>query len=155
MQGAIRSEWIKFRSYPWCTVGIIGAILTAPIVLLVMGANISGGTELSVQDVISQCMRALFLGQAGIVIAAAGFFGQEYEQSCLRTTFLAVPKRIKTIGAKWIILAMIVVLSGLVSLAVGIIQNNCDIIFRLVAEFMVSVAIAMISWVQMARGCLC
>jgi len=154
MQCAIRSEWSKFRSYPWCTVGIIGAILTAPIVLLVMGANISGGTELSVQDVISQCMRALFLGQAGIVIAAAGFFGQEYEQSCLRTTFLAVPKRIKTIGAKWIILAMIVVLSGmisgLVSLAVCIIQYNCDITFRLVAEFMVGVALAMISWAQMA-----
>ena len=154
MRGTIRSEWTKFYSYPWCAIGIIGAILTAPVVMLVMGANSSIGAELSAQDVIAGCMRALILGQAGIVLAAAGFFGQEYEQSCLRTTFLAVPKRIKTIGSKWIVLTIIVVLagiiSGLLSLIVGTLQYNCDMTFRLVAGFLASVMFAMISWVQIA-----
>lgn len=154
MRGTIRSEWTKFYSYPWCSVGIVGAILTAPVVLLVMGANIPSGLELSAQDVISECMRALILGQAGIVLAATGLFGQEYEQSCLRTTFLAVPKRMKVIRAKWIVLTTIVVLtgiiSGLLSLAIGIIQYNCDLTFGLMAGFVASVLLAMISWVQMA-----
>ena len=150
MRGAIRSEWIKFYSYPWCVIGVIAAILTTPIVLLVMG----GGSILSAQDVAAGCMRTLILGQTGIVVAAAGFFGQEYEQSCLRTTFLAIPTRIKTAGAKWIVITVVAVFtgmaSGLLSLAVGIIQYDCDITFRLIAGFVASIAPAMISWVQIA-----
>jgi ABC-type transport system involved in multi-copper enzyme maturation permease subunit len=119
-----------------------------------MGVNQSIGAELSAQEVVSECMRALILGQAGIVLAAAGFVGQEYEQSCLRTTFLAVPKRIKTLGAKWIVLTTIVALAGIISgllcLTVGSIQYNCELTFRLVVGFVVSNLLAMISWVQIA-----
>jgi ABC-type transport system involved in multi-copper enzyme maturation permease subunit len=150
MRGIIRSEWTKFFSYPWCVAGAIAAVLITPSVLLVMAGNETS----SAQDATTACMRALFLGQAGIIVAAAGLCGQEYEQSCLRTTFLAVPARIKMMAAKWVVITIATILvgmlSGLLGLTIGIIQNDGYMPLHIVVGFVASAAFSLISWVQMA-----
>jgi len=149
MRGILNSEWIKFYSSPLCVIGSIGTVLIAPVILLIMGAN-----KVDISDVFTQSIRAFACSQAGIAVVAAGFFGQEYEQSCLRTTFLSTPSRIKVIAAKAIVLIGITVLasivSGLLCVAVGAIQHDSTLTFRLVSEFMIRIAIATISWIQIA-----
>ena len=69
-----------------------------------------------------------FLSQAGLVIIAASFFGQEYSNSYLRTTLLTIPARIKLITTKLFLLTVIVwiigLFSSLICLGIGIIQFN-------------------------------
>lgn len=155
MIGVLRSEWTKFYSSPWCMAGMIGAILVAPvIVLIMMSSNVSNELSSTTSNMLSQCLSALILGQLGIVIMAASFFGQEYEQSSLRTTFLVVPSRMKIFRAKLIVLTIVAIFTGMLSsllcLTVGIINYDCSLTFQLATNFMGNVAIVMICWIQIA-----
>lgn len=152
MPGILRSEWTKLSSYPWSVFGLIGAILTAPVVLFLMG--IVNKANLQTNDILALCLRALYLGHVGVAVTAAGLFGQEYSRSGIRTTFLAVPARMRVIAAKLIVLSIFVVLAGMISailnIAVGNFQFNGEITFDLIAEYMEQVILAMLSWVQIA-----
>ncbi|MGL6199529.1 MAG: ABC transporter permease [Lachnospiraceae bacterium] len=152
MQGILRSEWTKLSSYPWSILGLIGAILTAPVVLFLMG--IVNRANLQTNDVLALCMRTLYLGHVGVAVTAAGLFGQEYTHSGIRTTFLAVPARMKVVAAKLIVLSISVVLAGMISailsIAVGNFQFNGEITFNLMSEYMEHVTLAMLSWVLIA-----
>lgn len=152
MRGVLRSEWTKFYSYPWSAFGLIGATLIAPVVLFFM--SMSNELNLQTSDVLALCLRTLFLGQVGVAVTAAGFFGQEYSHSCIRTTFLAVPSRKKVIVAKLIVLLISVILAGMISallsLVVGVFQFNSELTFNLTVKYTVNVTLAMLSWMQMA-----
>jgi ABC-type transport system involved in multi-copper enzyme maturation permease subunit len=174
MLGIVKSEWTKFRSSPWCMLGALAAILITPIVVVVMmsgdatlaeavsggGAalqsTLGSGAELTSlqQSLIANCLRATMLAQAGIVVAAAALFGQEYENSSLRTTFLAVPNRTKVLAAKWLLITIIAILaamiSGLLGLLVGVIQYGCNPSFFLLTKFAGLVLPATASWIILA-----
>lgn len=152
MWGVLRSEWTKLYSYPWSILGLIGAILTAPVVLFFM--SMSNESNLQTSDVLALCLHTLYLGQVGVAVTAAGFFGQEYSQSCIRTTFLAVPSRGRVIMAKLIILSISVTLVGMISaslnLVVGTLVFNSELTFNMTIKYMANVALAIFSWIQMA-----
>ena len=144
----LQSEVIKFFSYNWCLFGTIGTILIAPLVLFFSG---TGNEQVLVTDeILSISLRNLFLSQAGLVIVAASFFGQEYSHSYLRTTLLTIPSRIKLVVTKMFLLTVIVwavgLLSSLICLGVSIIQFNSLLTFPLILKFLTKVTIAMLSW---------
>lgn len=148
----LRSEMIKFFSYNWCFFGVLGTILIAPLVLLFSGTGM--GHSLATKEVLSASLRNLFLSQAGLVIVAASFFGQEYSHSYLRTTLLTIPSRMKLIVSKLILLTIIIWIIGLISsigcLVIGIIQYNSILTLPIVIDFMTKVAMAMLSWTLIA-----
>jgi ABC-2 type transport system permease protein len=148
IKNILQSEIIKFFSYNWCLFGTIGTILIAPLILFFSGA---GNDQPLVNDeILSISLRNLFLSQAGLVIVAASFFGQEYSNSYLRTTLLTIPARIKLIIAKIFLLTAIVwiigLFSSLICLGVGIIQYSSSFTLSLILEFLIKVSIAMLSW---------
>lgn len=144
----LQSEAIKFFSYNWCLFGTIGTILIAPLILFFSG---TGNEQLLVtNEVLSASLRNLFLSQAGLVILAASFFGQEYSHSYFRTTLLTIPSRMKLVITKMILLTVIVwiigLLSSLVCLGIGVIQFNSFLTLPLIFTFLTKVTIAMLSW---------
>lgn len=152
MRGVLHSEWTKFFSSPWCVAGFIAAIFIAPIVLPFMVK--AAGYNLPASEVLALCLRAMQLGQAGVVIAAAAFWGQEYASSSMRTTLLVIPKRTLMIASKLTILAAAAVLAGAASSLLGVIVSaaglHAEINFDIAAEFVGRAIPAMVSWIQMA-----
>ncbi|WP_137663429.1 ABC transporter permease [Enterococcus hulanensis] len=148
IKNILQSEIIKFFSYNWCLFGTIGTVLVAPLILFFSGTGNS--QSLMNNEILSISLRNLFLSQAGLVIIAACFFGQEYSNSYLRTTLLTIPARIKLITTKIFLLTIIVWIIGffssLICLGVGIIQFNSSFSLTLILEFLIKVTIAMLSW---------
>ena len=157
MIGVTKSEFVKISSFPLCMVGIIGSVFIAPTVIFFTGFDTANIVGVLAEDIVSQSLRSLMLGQVGAVILAAGLFGQEYDQSCLRTTFLAVPKRLKLLSAKLIALTIVVmftgIISGALSLVVGIIRFGIMVNSELVLWYMIKVICAMVSWIQISWLC--
>ncbi len=148
VKNILQSEVIKFFSYNWCLFGTVGTILIAPLVLFFSGTG--NEQSLVTNEILSISLRNLFLSQAGLVIIAASFFGQEYSHSYLRTTLLTIPSRIKLVVTKMFLLTVIVwgigLLSSLVCLGVGIIQFDSILTLPLILKFLTKVTIAMLSW---------
>ncbi|WHX48528.1 hypothetical protein QNH46_21055 [Paenibacillus woosongensis] len=111
MYAALRSEKTKFFSYGWCVLGVVGAIII-PLLYLLTSDTPKIGRE---QEILSLCLQALYLGQPGIIVASAGYFGQEYSHAALRTTLLTQPSRLKLLCAKFVNIAMFVVFTGVYS----------------------------------------
>lgn len=152
MRGVLRSEWTKFYSYPWSVLGIIGALLTSPVLLLFI--RMSNEFNLQTSDALALCLRTLYLGQVGVAVAAAGLFGQEYSQSCIRTTFLAVPLRIRVILAKLIVLLVSVTLVGVISvllnLVIGTLGNSSGLTLNITIKYIFKATLSIFSWIQIA-----
>ncbi|EGO2584181.1 TPA: ABC transporter permease subunit [Enterococcus faecalis] len=150
VKNILQSEIIKFFSYNWCLFGTVGTILVAPVILFFSG--IGNDQPLVTNEILSMSIRNFFLSQAGLVIIAASFFGQEYSNSYLRTTLLTIPARIKLITTKLFLLTVIVwiigLFSSLICLGIGIIQFNGSFTLSLILEFLIKVIIAMLSWTQ-------
>lgn len=148
--GVFRSEWGKFFTYHWCIVGVISAALLPPLTLLFTEKS-SAGSLLQSSDVIALCLRFLYLGQAGIIIAMAGFCGQEYSGSYLRTTLLTNSSRMKLLLTKKIIITVITIITGILSsilcIIVIIIKYQYVITFDLFIRFITTIPLAIISWV--------
>ncbi|WP_429974862.1 hypothetical protein IGI92_000505 [Enterococcus sp. DIV2379] len=134
IKNILQSEIIKFCSYNWCLFGTIGTILIAPLILFFSGTE--NDQSLVNNEILFISLRNLFLSQAGLVIIAASFFGQEYSNSYLRKTLLTIPARIKLITAKIFLLTAIVwiigLFSSLVCLGVAIIQYSSSFTLSLI-----------------------
>ncbi|MGY3778816.1 ABC transporter permease [Isobaculum melis] len=147
----LNSEWTKFRSYRWCLFGAMSAILIAPMMLFF---TTTGKETFQLNDWFSNFLQGLNLGQVGIIIAAAAFFGQEYTHKALRTTFLAVPTRLKVLLAKSIMLFIIVLVTIAISiilcLIVAISQPNEALTMTFLLKMLGQIALIGISWLQLA-----
>ncbi|MNI18851.1 ABC-2 family transporter protein [compost metagenome] len=150
MYAVLRSEKTKFFSFGWSILGVIGAIVLPLLYLLTFDTSKIGRE----QEILSLCLRALHLGQPGIIVASAGYFGQEYSHSALRTTLLTQPSRIKLLFAKFVNISIIVVFTGIVSSVLGLIvlmfQNDMAWTGSLMIRLLGSVSLGMLSWIQLA-----
>ncbi len=154
-KSALRSEWARFFSYHWCIWGMIGAILLPPVALL-FSENNFGGIKLQEEDVVALCLRFLYLGQAGIVVAMAGFLGQEYTHSSLRTTLLTVPSRMRLFLTKKLVVVSSTIIAGILSsiLCFIVIIAKYQYVFAndVLTKFITAVSLAIISWIVL--GCI-
>ncbi|MDQ0232891.1 ABC transporter permease [Metabacillus malikii] len=150
MYAALRSEKTKFFTFGWCVLGIIGATII-PLLFLIISdiPNIEGE-----KGVLYLCLQALYLGQLGIVIASAAYFGQEYSHSALRTTLLTQPSRKKVLFMKFLNVTLIVVFTGIVSSVLGLIvlsfQHDIEWTSALMLKLLGSVSLGILSWIQIA-----
>ncbi|WP_042141899.1 ABC transporter permease [Paucisalibacillus sp. EB02] len=149
MYAVLRSEKTKFFSYGWCVLGIMGGNFVPILYLL-----ISDTPKVVGEEILSLCLQALYLGQLGIVVASAGYFGQEYSHSSLRTTLLTQPERKKLLFTKFMNITIIVVITGIVSSVINLIvlsfQHDIEWTSALMLELLGSVALGMLSWIQLA-----
>ncbi|MNN32800.1 ABC-2 family transporter protein [compost metagenome] len=150
MYAALRSEKTKFFSFGWCILGVIGAVMVPLLVLLTSDKPKIGGEK----EILSLCLQVLYLGQIGIIVASAAYFGQEYSHSALRTTLLTQPSRLKLLCAKLVNITIIAVFTGIVSsvfcLIVVIFQNDMEWTGSLIIKFLESSSLGMLSWIQLA-----
>lgn len=145
----IKSEVTKFFSFSWCVWGLIGSILLAPVLLAL--ANPLTGSTMETHETMSMILRNFYITQAGLVVLSASFFGQEYNNSYLRTSLLSVPSRWKLIFSKVFVLTSIVILisilSTLLCLVVGYVQGNVLLTPTILQKLFLDVSISMVSWI--------
>ncbi|MFD3261626.1 ABC transporter permease [Paenibacillus lentus] len=150
MYAALRSEKTKFFSFGWCILGVFGAIIV-PLLYLLTSDTPKIGRE---QEILSLCLQALYLGQPGIIVASAGYFGQEYSHSALRTTLLTQPSRLKLLCAKFVNNAIIVVFAGIVSSVLSLIvlffQHDMEWTGSFMIRLLGSISLGILSWIQLA-----
>ncbi|CAH8717358.1 ABC transporter permease [Paenibacillus thiaminolyticus] len=150
MHAALRSEKTKFFSYGWCVLGAVGAIII-PLLYLLTSDTPKTGRE---QEVLSLCLQALYLGQHGVIVASAGYFGQEYSHSALRTTLLTQPSRLKLLCAKFVNMSIIILVTGIVSSVIGLIvlmfQHDIEWTGSFMIRLLGSISLGILSWIQLA-----
>lgn len=150
MYTVLRSEIMKFFSFGWCMLGIIGANLIPIIFLLTSSTPITGEKE----GVLSLFLQSLYLGQLGVIVASASYFGQEYTQSVLRTTLLTQPYRIKLLFTKFVNITAIIVFAGIISSLLGLfvsfLQHDLEWTNSFGLRLLKSVSLAMLSWILLA-----
>lgn len=150
MYAVLRSERIKFFTFGWCILGIIGAAIVPLLYLLTSVTPKIGGDK----ELLYLCLQALYLGQLGIVVASAGYFGQEYSHSSLRTTLLTQPARIKLLCTKFMTITIIVVITGIFSSVLSLIvlsfQHDIEWTSSLILELIGSVSLSILNWIQLA-----
>ncbi|MEI3613136.1 ABC transporter permease [Pseudogracilibacillus sp. SO30301A] len=150
MYAVLRSEKTKFFSFGWCMLGIIGANLVPVLFLLTSSTPITEGEE----GMLSLILQSLYLGQLGVIVASASYFGQEYSQSVLRTTLLTQPYRVKLLFTKFVNITVIIVLTGIVSSLLGLIvlflQHDLEWTNSFGLRLLESVSLATVSWILLA-----
>ncbi|WII36543.1 ABC transporter permease [Paenibacillus thiaminolyticus] len=150
MYAALRSEKTKFFSFGWCILGVIGAIIV-PLLFLLTSDTPQIGRE---KDILSLCLQALYLGQPGIIVASAGYFGQEYSHSALRTTLLTQPSRLKLLCAKFVNITIVVIFTGIASSVLSIIilffQHDMEWTGSLMMRLLGSISLVILNWIQLA-----
>ncbi|WP_036695728.1 ABC transporter permease [Paenibacillus taiwanensis] len=149
MYAALRSEKTKFFSFNWCIIGVLGAIIV-PLLFLLTSDTPKIGRE---SEILSFSLQALYLGQLGIIVASAGYFGQEYSHSALRTTLLTQPSRLKLLFAKFVNITLIAVCTGIVSSVLGLtvlfFQQDMEWTSSLMVQFFGSISLGLLSWIQL------
>ncbi|HLR70841.1 MAG TPA: ABC transporter permease [Pseudogracilibacillus sp.] len=150
MYAVLRSEKTKFFSFGWCIMGIIGANLVPVIFLLTSSTPIIGGEK----GMLSLILQSHYLGQLGVVVGSASYFGQEYSPSVLRTTLLIQPYRVKLLFMKFVNITVIIVLTGIVSNLLGLtflfLQHDLVWTNSFGLRLVESISPTMISWILIA-----
>lgn len=150
MYAVLRSEKIKFFTFGWCILGVIGAIIV-PLLFLLTSDTPKIGRE---KEILSLCLQALYLGQLGIIVASAAYFGQEYSHSALRTTLLTQPSRIKLLCVKFVNITVITVFTGIVSSVLSLLvlffQHDMEWTGTFMIRSLGSISLGILSWIQLA-----
>jgi len=109
---AIKSEWIKFRSVRSTWIGLATFIvLTIGIGLLVTFTisghiNDHGGENRIGFDPTVTSLVGLFLAQFAVGVIGIVMMTGEYASGAIRTTLTAIPRRLRLVAAKKVILAI-------------------------------------------------
>lgn len=118
----LRAEWTKFwsvRSTMWTFVSLVVVTIGISALLCLAVAanwsNIKPADRASIEPV-SQSLSGIFLGQMAIIVLGALTISSEYSTGGIRTTLTAVPQRLRLLGAKALVLAVIAFGAGLVTM---------------------------------------
>lgn len=117
----IRSEWTKIwsvRSTMWTL--LIGVVLTIGMGVLICWGTEANYSQISPADRIrldpaSTSLAGLAFGQLALAVLGALFISSEYSTGGIRTTFTAVPQRIRVLTAKAVVLAVVTVIVGTIT----------------------------------------
>jgi ABC-2 type transport system permease protein len=127
MTRALRAEGTKLRTTPgpaWLLVGAVAA--TAAVSAAVAAASrCPAGTACQI-DMAKTSLSGVQVGQAVVAILAVLTVSNEYSSQMIRTTLAAVPRRSAVLGAKALLVGVLVLLAGAV--AVG----ACILVGRLI-----------------------
>ena len=117
MREALRAEWTKLRTLPG------PAWLLAASVVLTIGVSAAASAAASypplnaVQDTTKTALTGVVLGQAVIAILAVITVTSEYSFGTIRVTLVAVPRRLRVVAAKAILVAGLTLAAGALAVA--------------------------------------
>ena len=117
----IKSEWTKFwsvRSTPWTLLVLFVATVGISVVAS-WGTSISlnqmSPVERAQLDVVFTAMSGVALGQLAIAVLGALTITTEYSTGGIKTTFTAVPARMRVLFAKGVVLSVVALVVGLIT----------------------------------------
>ncbi|MFF5289163.1 hypothetical protein [Paractinoplanes globisporus] len=120
MRSALHAEWTKFRTNPgWPALLVAIVVGTAGVSAAADGCT--GGA--CTADLPRLSLTGVQLGQAVVALLAVLVMGNEYSSGLAAVTYAAVPRRLRVLAAKAVVVAVVVAAASIVavggSLAVG------------------------------------
>jgi len=118
LRGALHAEWTKVRTAPETTWLLLATIVLTVAVSTAAAAatRCSPGAACSV-DVPKLSLIGIEFGQAVVAVLAVLAIGGEYSTGMIRTTFTAMPRRLRVLAAKAAVLTGLVLAAGSVAVA--------------------------------------
>jgi ABC-2 type transport system permease protein len=122
--GLLRSEWTKLRSVrstPWSLIIMVVAIVGFTVLITaVTAAQWKTASQSNRQQVIADPVSTilgagLFLGQLGICVLGVMVMSSEYSTGAIRSSLLAVPRRVPMLAAKAVVFAALVFVVGTIA----------------------------------------
>lgn len=117
----VRSEWTKL----WSVRSTMWTLLVVVVLTIGLGALFTWGTESTWEqvpadqrvnfDAANTSLSGLFLAQLAIAVLGVMIISSEYSTGGIRTTFTAVPRRLRVLAAKGLVLAAVSLVVGLVT----------------------------------------
>lgn len=118
----LKSESQKLLFYKWILITTIATIIFVPLMVFSLGAL---GEEAGMDLYTSKLLQSFYLGQVGIVVISALYFGQEFSDSTLRTSLTASPNRILFLLSKFLCLMFWCIMTLLISTVISFIVLQC------------------------------
>lgn len=132
---SLKTEQLKFLYNKWIVVTIIFLVIFVPVMSVVLNKPL--GKE-NFEFIVNQILQSFYLGQAGFVVIATLYFGQEFLNSTLRTSFLCVPNRREFMVSKIINLVLWETLLFFIITTITIITVNLYFDFSIANENIIS-----------------
>lgn len=114
----LKSESQKLLFNKWILVTTIALEVFVPLMVYSLGAL---GEESGIDLYISKLLQSFYLGQVGVVVISALYFGQEFSNSTLRTSLTASPNRILFLLSKILCLILWCIMTLLISTGISFI----------------------------------
>lgn len=146
----LKSERLKYWYNKWLAVTVCVLCVSIPTIVASLKnlSNVQG-----IDFAITHMMQALYLGQAGFVVAAVLFFGEEYSKSTLRSSLLSIPKRLVFLICKvlYLIIWTVIILAFTTSLSFLTLhfRFGIEISFDLLCKMLLALIPAYISTLQL------
>lgn len=112
----LRSEWTKLwsvRSTPWTLLALF--VVTVGFSALICGTATDSDLHRADYDPTAQSLVGAFFGQVAVVVIGVLSVTAEYSKGGIRSTLTAVPKRLRVIGAKALVVTPVTLVFGLIS----------------------------------------
>lgn len=118
----LKSESQKLLFNKWILVTTIAVIIFVSLMVYSLGAL---GDEVGIDLYTSKLLQSFYLGQVGVVVVSALYFGQEFSNSTLRTSLTASPNRILFFMSKGLCLIFWCIMMLLISTIISFIVLRC------------------------------
>jgi ABC-2 type transport system permease protein len=122
---ALRAEWTKLRTTPgpaWLLAGTV--VATAAVSAAVVSASrCPAGTTCQI-DMAKTSLTGIQVGQAVVAILAVLAVSNEYSSQMIRITLAAIPRRSAVLGAKALLVGVLVLLAGAVAVGACILVGR-------------------------------
>ncbi|MDD7184040.1 MULTISPECIES: ABC transporter permease [Bacillota] len=128
---SLKTEQLKFLYNKWIILTIISLVIFIPVMAIVL--NKPTGKE-NFDFIVNQILQSFYLGQSGFTVISVFYFGQEFLNSTLRTSFLSVPNRFKFMTSKVINLVLWETLLFFIATVITIITVNTYFDFSITDE---------------------
>ncbi|ASD20848.1 hypothetical protein B7495_00930 [Cryobacterium sp. LW097] len=120
MYRAIAAELTKIRTLPAALVTISAALVLPPALSFAMGLNVAASRSPAATGDDTGGFEVAGFGQPLVILLAALIVGCEYQNGLLRSSQLAVPNRLRLLGAKAIVVAALAFLLAVVAVGLGV-----------------------------------
>jgi len=120
MLGALRAEWVKFRSSGLCVASVASALVVPGVLAYLL---LRQSPDANGSFAVLSCLYASQFSQFCAIVLGAGMAGLELRGSSLRTSLVAVPRRLDLLGAKVIIFGILCLLASFIGNLVAVISS--------------------------------
>lgn len=122
LANVVASEWTKLRSVRstlWTSASTFFVTVGLSALVCWGFAGAQNGSAPRVVDATGLSLAGITMGQLAIVVLGVMVIASEYTSGGIRTTFTAVPQRLKVVGAKALVLGAVALVVGLATSVVA------------------------------------